>query len=65
MAAIDGLAGPSMATRFPIDGLAGPVVVGYHLRRDRSLHVTTCAIRAQAVLWFHLITYNSMHEYLL
>ena len=37
MAAIDGLAGPSMATRSAIDGLAGLVVAGDHLRRDRPL----------------------------
>ena len=36
MAAIDGPAGPSMATKSAIDGPAGPVVAGDHLRRDRS-----------------------------
>ena len=35
MAAIDGPAGPSMATKSAIDGPAGPVVAGDHLRRDR------------------------------
>ena len=34
MAAIDGPAGPSMATKSAIDGPAGPVVAGDHLRRD-------------------------------
>ena len=37
MAAIDGPAGPSMATKSAIDGPAGPVVAGDHLRRDRPL----------------------------
>ena len=37
MAAIDGPARPSMATKSAIDGPAGPVVAGDHLRRDRSL----------------------------
>ena len=37
MAAIDGPAGPSMATKSAIDGPARPVVAGDHLRRDRSL----------------------------
>ena len=37
MAAIDGPAGPSMATRSAIDGPAGPVVAGDHLRRDSTL----------------------------
>ena len=36
MAAIDGPAGPSMATKSAMDGPAGPVVAGDHLRRDRS-----------------------------
>ena len=36
MAAIDGPAGPSMATKSAIDGPAGPVVAGDHLRRDRT-----------------------------
>ena len=36
MAAIDGPAGPSMATKSAIDGPAGPVVAGDHLRRDRA-----------------------------
>ena len=35
MAAIDGPAGLSMATKSAIDGPAGPVVAGDHLRRDR------------------------------
>ena len=38
MAATDGPAGPSMATRSAIDGLAGPVVAGDHLWRDRPQH---------------------------
>ena len=37
MPAIDGPAGPSMATKSAIDGPAGPVVAGDHLRRDRPL----------------------------
>ena len=37
MAAIDGPAGPSMATKSAIDGPAGQVVAGDHLRRDRPL----------------------------
>ena len=37
MAAIDGPAGPSMATKSAIDGPAGPVVAGDHLRRDSPL----------------------------
>ena len=37
MAAIDDPAGPSMATRSAIHGPAGPVVVGDHLQRDRSM----------------------------
>ena len=36
MAAIDGPAGPPMATKSAMDGPAGPVVVGDHLRRDMS-----------------------------
>ena len=36
MAAIDGPAGPSMATKSAINGPAGPVVAGDHLRRDRT-----------------------------
>ena len=36
-AAIDGPAGPSMATKSAMDGPAGPVVAGDHLRRDRTL----------------------------
>ena len=36
MAAIDGPAGPSMATKSAIDSPAGPVVAGDHLRRDRT-----------------------------
>ena len=36
VAAIDGPAGPSMATKSAIDGPARPVVAGDHLRRDRS-----------------------------
>ena len=39
MAAIDGPAGPSMATRSAIDGPAGPVVARDHLWRDKSLTV--------------------------
>ena len=35
MAAIDGPAGLSMTTKSAIDGPAGPVVAGDHLRRDR------------------------------
>ena len=35
MAAIDGPAGPSKATKSTMDGPAGPVVAGDHLRRDR------------------------------
>ena len=38
MAAIDGSAGPSMATKSAVDGPAGQAVAGDHLRRDRSLH---------------------------
>ena len=34
MAAIDGPAGPPMATKSAMDGPAGPVVAGDHLRRD-------------------------------
>ena len=37
MAAIDGLAGPPMATKSAMDGPAGPVVAGDHLQRDRPL----------------------------
>ena len=37
MAALDGPARPSMATKSAMDGLAGSVVVGDHLRHDRSL----------------------------
>ena len=33
--AMDGPAGPSMATTFAIDGPAGPVVAGDRLQRDR------------------------------
>ena len=40
MAAIDGPAGPSMATRSAIDGPARPVMAGDHLRRDRSNSAT-------------------------
>ena len=36
MAAIDGRAGPPMATKSAMDGPAGPVVAGDHLRRDRA-----------------------------
>ena len=39
MAAIDGPAGPPMATKSAIDGPAGPVVVGDHLRRDSPLDI--------------------------
>ena len=39
MAAIDGPAGPFMATKSAIDGPAGPVVAGDHLRRDRTSQV--------------------------
>ena len=35
MAAIVGPGGPSMETKFAIDGPGGPVVAGDHLRRDR------------------------------
>ena len=42
MAAIDGPAGPSMATKSAIDGPAGPVVAGDHLRRDRTLTFYQC-----------------------
>ena len=38
MAAIDGPAGPPMATKSAMDGPAGPVVAGDYLRRDRSLY---------------------------
>ena len=41
MAAIDGPAGPSMATKSAMDGPAGPVVAGDHLRRDRSLNLVS------------------------
>ena len=34
MAAIDGPAGPSLATKSAMDGPAGPVVAGDHSRRD-------------------------------
>ena len=37
MAAIDGLAGPPMATKSAMDGPAGPVVAGDHLRHDSTL----------------------------
>ena len=37
MAAIEGLAGSSMATKSAMDGPAGPVVAGDHLWRDRPL----------------------------
>ena len=37
MAAINGPAGPSMATKSAMDGPAGPVVAGDHLQRDSSL----------------------------
>ena len=37
MAAIDGPAGPSMATKFAVEGLAGPVV-GDHRWRDSSTY---------------------------
>ena len=37
MAAIDGPAGPSMATKSAMDGPAGPAVAGDHLRRDSTL----------------------------
>ena len=37
MVAIDGPAGPSMATKSAMDGPAGPVVAGDHLQRDRAL----------------------------
>ena len=36
MAAIDGPAGLSMATKSAINGPAGPVVAGDHLRRDSA-----------------------------
>ena len=36
MAAIIGPGGPSMVTKFAIDGRGGPVVAGDHLRRDKS-----------------------------
>ena len=39
MAAIDGPAGPSMATKSAMDGPAGPVMAGDHLQRDRPLEV--------------------------
>ena len=39
MAAIDGLAGLSMATKSAIDGPAGPVVAGDHFRRDRPPNI--------------------------
>ena len=35
MAAIVGPGGPSMVTKFAIDGPGGPVVAGDHLWRDR------------------------------
>ena len=35
MAAIDGPAGPSMATKSAVDGPDGPVVAGDHLQYDR------------------------------
>ena len=41
MAAIDGPAGPSMATKSAMDGPAGPVVAGDHLRHDSALGYTT------------------------
>ena len=42
MAAIDGPAGPSMATKSAMDGPAGPVVAGDHLQRNRpSLRKST------------------------
>ena len=37
MAAIDGLAGPSMATKSAMDGPAKPAVAGDHLWHDRPL----------------------------
>ena len=39
IAAIDGPAGPSMATKSAMDGPAAPVVAGDHLRCDMSLAV--------------------------
>ena len=36
MAAIDSPAGPSMATKSAINGPAGPVVAGDHLRHDST-----------------------------
>ena len=43
MAAIDGPAGPSMATKSAMDGPAGPVVAGDHLRRDKAIQSRQCA----------------------
>ena len=47
MAAIDGPAGPSMATKSAIDGPAGPVVAGDHLRRDTH----TCRSLGEDVIY--------------
>ena len=50
MAAIDGPAGPSMATKSAIDGPAGPVVAGDHLRRDRPISLISYIIFILTVL---------------
>ena len=46
MAAIDGPAGPSMATKSTIDGPARSVVAGDHLWHDSSLFL--CALKKYA-----------------
>ena len=43
MAAIVGPRGPSMTTKFAIDGPGGPVVAGDHLRRDRTIAASCIA----------------------
>ena len=55
MAAIDGPAGPSMATKSAMDGQAGSVVAGDHLWRDSAFGYTT-SNELIHVLSMHLCT---------
>ena len=59
MAAIDGPAGPSMATKSAMDGPAGPVVAGDHLRRDRTLITTLILLTVIAHAYIQIFSsYN-------
>ena len=62
MAAMVGPVGPTMATKFAVDGPGGPVMAGDHLRRDRSREVLLsqfkCQISGRAAYYYCNFYYN-------